>query len=69
MPASLADIRDHLLTPSDYARITSKVMLIPDDAPMIAEDDRGGAYSYGHEGFPKERPTLTAEEWLGVHPK
>jgi hypothetical protein len=68
-PVALADLRDHLFTPDDYARITSKVSLIPDDAPVIAEDDTGASYNYGKESFPKRRPSLSAEEWFGVSPK
>jgi len=68
-PASLADIRDHLFTPEDYAKIIAKVSLISDEAPMVAEDDLGGSYSYGEEGFASPRPALRAAEWLGVHPK
>ena len=68
-PVTLADIRDHLFTPNDYARITSKVSLVPDEAPVIAEDDSGASYSYGKEGFPKRRPSPSAEEWFGVFPK
>jgi hypothetical protein len=68
-PASLADIRDHLLTPEDYAQIVAKVALLADESAMIAEDDQGGSYSYAQEGFPSERPTPGAAEWLGVRPK
>lgn len=67
-PESLADIRDHLFTPDDYAQITSKVALVADQAAMIAEDVQGGSYDYGHEGFPSELPTPSAAEWLGVTP-
>ena len=68
-PASLADIRDHLFTPDDYAQILAKVALVADEAATVAEDDQGGSYSYGQEGSPSERPTLRAAEWLGVHPR
>ena len=68
-PACLSDIRDHLFTPDDYARIAAKVVLIADEAGFLAEDDLGGSYNYGQEGFPRQRPTPIAAEWLGVHPK
>ncbi len=68
-PVSLANIRDHLFTTDDYTQIIAKVALIADEAAMIAEDDQGGSYNYGQEGFPNERPTPHAAEWLGVHPK
>jgi hypothetical protein len=68
-PASLADIRDHLFTPDDYARIVAKIALIADEAPMVAEDDLGGSYSYGQEGFPKQTAIPNAADWLGVKPR
>jgi hypothetical protein len=68
-PASLANIRDRLFTPEDFAQITAKIALIADEAAMVAEDDSGGSYSYGHDGFPTRRPSPCAAEWLGVHPK
>jgi len=68
-PASLAYIRDHLFTPEDYAKIVAKVALVADEAPMIAEDDLGGSYSLGQDGFPSRRPTPRAAEWLDVRPK
>ena len=69
LPASLADIRDYLFTPEDYARIVAKVTLVADEAPIVAEDDLGGSYNYGQEGFPSERPTPRAADWLGVTPR
>lgn len=68
-PASLADLRDHLFTPEDYAQIIARVALVEDQAGMVAEDDMGGSYDYGEEGFPDERPSPCAAEWLGVHPQ
>ena len=66
---ALADIRDNLFTSDDFARITEKIALVPDNAGMIAEDDSGARYNYGQEGFPKPRPTPSADEWFGVFPK
>jgi hypothetical protein len=69
-PGSLADIRDQLFTAEDYAQIVAKVALVADQAAgMVAEDDEGGSYSYGQEGFPSERPRPRADEWLGVRPR
>jgi hypothetical protein len=66
-PESLEDIRHHLLTPSEYNQIISKIKLIElDGATFIAQDDLDGSYTYGHEGFPDKRPTPCAEEWLGM---
>jgi hypothetical protein len=64
---SLRDF-DFLFTREDLARITAKVVLIPDEAPMIAEDD-SGAYNYGEEGFPERAPDISAAAWFGVRPK
>ncbi len=35
----------------------------------IAEDDTGATYDYGQEGFPDERGSPAAREWLAVEPK
>lgn len=67
-PECLGDIRDRLFTPEDFAQITAKIALIADDASMIAEDDAGGSYNYGDEGFPPQFPSPSASEWLGVRP-
>lgn len=64
---SLRDF-DFLFTREDLARITAKVALIPDEVPMIAEDD-SGAYNYGEEGFAERAPDICAAAWLGVRPK
>jgi hypothetical protein len=66
--ASLADIRDHLFSPELYAKLTQKLDLIANEAPMVAEDDDGNSYSYGAEGFPSKRPNPSARDWLGVEP-
>ena len=68
-PGALANIRDYLFTSEDYAKIVAKVVLIPDEAPMVAEDDMGGSYSLGQDGFPSHRPTPRAAEWFGVNLK
>jgi hypothetical protein len=68
-PLSLGDF-DFLFTPADLTRIISKVALIADDeAAFVAEDDSGGSYNYGEEGFPKRARKPRAAEWLGVTPK
>ena len=65
---SLRDF-DYLFTRQDLARITAKVALVPDEAAFIAEDDSGGRYNYGEEGFPERSPDIRATAWLGVAPK
>jgi hypothetical protein len=67
-PAILANIRDHLLTSEDYAKVCGKVAIVEDDGPMVAEDDLGGRYSYGNEAHPIGETTLQASVWLGVNP-
>jgi len=68
-PVALAELRDHLFTPADFAKINSKIALVADDAPMVAEDDTGATYNYGKEGFSKQKPDVSAAEWLAVKPK
>lgn len=58
-----------VFTAEDLAQISAKVKLVPDEAPMIAEDDSGAQYNYGAEGFPKLPPKIRAAEWLVVKPK
>ena len=66
-PESLQNLREHVLTKESFATVCAKVRLIPDeDARIDAEDAEGNRYSYGEQGFPKERPTPRAEEWFGV---
>ncbi len=57
------------LTAKEWAILNSKIDLVPDGSPMIAEDDSGNSYSYGKEGFSKMKPEIRAEEWLGVYPQ
>ena len=65
-PAALEDIRDHILPPAAYERVACQVRLVPEaDAPMIAEDDLGGRYDYGKEGFPSADPDIRAHAWFG----
>jgi len=69
-PVAIRDLREHIFSPEDFAKITTRIELVPDeDAPLIAEDDTGASYNYGKEGFPKENPTPRAAEWLNVTPR
>jgi hypothetical protein len=68
-PASLGFLRD-LFTDEDFAAITAKVELVPDEAgSMVAEDEDGASYNYGREGFLGARPSPCAAEWFDVTPK
>lgn len=61
--------RTIFFTPEAFARITTKVALVADEAAMVAEDDAGRSYDYGQEGSPATRPELRAADWLGERPK
>ena len=50
--------------------VRNKMELVSrDDASIVAEDDRGGAYDYGREGFTEREPDIRAQEWLGERPE
>jgi hypothetical protein len=67
-PVSLEDLRTHVFRPDIFASIERRLHFSPDDkAGMIAEDETG-AYDYGNEGFPNERPNPDAARWLGNPP-
>src|SRR4051812_30222773 len=66
-PASLANIYQ-LFSQADRAKIDAKLTLVADEALIVAEDDLGGSYSYGQEGFPSARLTPSANDWLDVQP-
>jgi hypothetical protein len=64
-PGALKDL-EHILSPTAFRALTTQLTLVPDPkAAMIAEDDEGGRYHYGQEGFPSMRPKPNAWEWLG----
>jgi hypothetical protein len=67
-PAVLQNLREDLFSPEMFAKLTAKIQLISDEAPIVAEDDWGNSYSYGKDGFPHPRPDQHATEWLDVHP-
>lgn len=57
-----------VLSPESSAKLESKLILIGDDSPHIAEDGAGRSYNYGSKGFSKIKPDVSAFEWLGVDP-
>jgi len=61
-------LRTIVFSEESFAKITSRIELVPSESSMVAEDDDGNEYSYGKQGFPESRPTPSAEEWLEVHP-
>jgi len=57
-----------VLSIEDYTKLISKINIIGDNSPFIAIDETGKSYSYGEEGFSKERPDIRAQDWFGVTP-
>jgi len=65
-PEALECVR-HLLTPAALARLSAQVTLVPDNSgAIIAEDDSGGSYHYGQEGFTPTPPTPNTWKWLNA---
>jgi len=65
-PGAIEDIRNHILTAEGFTQVTARIELVPDeDAPFIAEDEAGGQYNYGSDGFPQRNPDISAGEWFG----
>ena len=67
-PGILSDLQQHVFTPKSFKQIEEHILFVPDDAPIVAEDDQGSRYSYGEEGFPNAEPDIYAQTWLGVSP-
>jgi len=67
-PEALEDLRDHVFSTESFQILTSKLDMVPDEAPMVAEDDQGNSYSYGESGFPLTRLDLDAQTWIGITP-
>ena len=57
-----------VLPPESFTKLDSKLILIGDESPYIAEDGAGRSYNYGFKGFSKIKPDVRAFEWLGVDP-
>ncbi|MBV9492130.1 MAG: hypothetical protein JO069_20745 [Verrucomicrobia bacterium] len=66
--ACLADLRDDLLTKEDFAKITERLTLVPDERALVAEDDQGASFTYG-ETFSRPNRAASAREWLDVQPR
>jgi hypothetical protein len=67
-PASLRNIREDLFSPDLFVKLTEKIQLVADELAMVAEDEHGNSYSYGIDGFPPNRPSPNASQWLGIQP-
>ena len=67
-PESLEDLREYVFSKETFSVLSSKLELVPGEAPVVAVDTEGNRYSYGEDGFPSGRPSPSAQEWLGVRP-
>ena len=57
-----------VLSPGSFVKLESKLILIDDDSPYIAEDGAGRSFNYEFQGSSKIKPDIRAFEWLGVNP-
>jgi hypothetical protein len=66
-PRAIDDLRDHVLSKEDFAKISARLSLVPKPrGSFVAEDDLGGTYDYGAEGPPAVFPKPSAYEWFGL---
>ena len=65
---AIKTLKTLVFSEESFAKLTSKIDLVSSESPVVAEDDFGNQYSYGKRGFPKSRPSPSAEDWLGVQP-
>ena len=63
----LRNLQEDVFTSESFNRIEEHISFVPDESPIVAEDDLGGRYSYA-EGFPQAEPDIDARAWLGVVP-
>lgn len=67
--AGVEDLREYILTPADFATLTTKLQLVTVDVlNVIAQDDTSAEYNLDKEGAPDEKPQPSAADWLGVQP-
>jgi len=58
-----------LFSPSSLEKLNAKVeLVVKKDALVVAADDQGNQYDYGHETGSGRRPRIKAVDWLGVRP-
>ena len=67
-PGILSNLQERVFTPKTFQKIEERIQFVPDEAPIVAEDDQGAQYSYGDEGFSRTEPDVDARTWLGVSP-
>lgn len=64
-PMQIDEIR-RLLTPESFARIESRIRILPtEEVAFSVEDGDGRVHDYGCEGEVEGEPDIPAEEWLG----
>lgn len=67
-PMQIDEIR-RLLTPECFARVESRIRILPtEEVAFSVEDDEGRVHDYCYEGAVEGEPDIRAEEWLG-HPE
>jgi len=60
-PSALQNLQQDVFTPESFHMIEQHIQLIPDEAPIVAEDDSGRRYSYGEKGFSQVESDIRAE--------
>ena len=65
---TIETLRTIVFSEESFAKLTSRLELVPSESPVVAEDDDGNQYSYGEQGIPEKQPSPSAEDWLGVQP-
>ena len=65
---AIRSLRAVVFSEESFAKLTSRLELVPSEPGVIAEDDDGNQYNFGRQGFPESRPFPSAEDWLGVQP-
>lgn len=68
LPEGILNDIKNLFTEASFKKIEDKLEFIIEDMTIVAEDLKKNRYCYGDEGFPKERPEISWEQWLEVHP-
>jgi hypothetical protein len=64
----LWDLKENVFTEESFAKMEKKLTFVAQEGSFDAVDDEGLSYSYMDSGFPRKRPDVDAQEWLGVFP-
>ena len=68
VPTFFIEELKEVLTKESFEKLSSKITLIGDESPFIAEDKKSESYNYGLENLSDSKSGLKASEWLGVQP-